>query len=107
MNLHSLQNYMYDLILYITWFLYIAIAFGLSANAPQYLDTLNYYFKMYVSLFLILRFNPFRTVAFTELDGKIAFSAGIFLLTSSAISQVIQSNVKHISFFSKDKENGL
>jgi|LauGreDrversion4_2_1035121.scaffolds.fasta_scaffold269397_1 hypothetical protein len=87
LNLHNIQNHLYDFILYITWILYIAIALGLSASAPQYLDTLNYYFKIYVSLFLILRFNPLRQVTFTELDGKIAFSAGMFLLTSTAMNE--------------------
>ena len=74
-----------------TWALYISIILGLSANAPQYLDDLQYYVKMYVSLFLIVRFNPFRTVRFTELDGKIAFSAGVFLLASTAINTIVQS----------------
>ena len=62
---------------------------GLSANAPQYLNDMQYYVKIYVSLFLILRFNPFRRVKFTELDAKIAFSAGIFLITTTAIDNLL------------------
>ena len=46
-HLHSFQNKIYDIVVYITWALYIAIALGLSANAPQYLDDLQYYIKMY------------------------------------------------------------
>jgi hypothetical protein len=87
-NLHNIQDQLFDLTLYITWMLYIAIAFGLSVNAPQYLETLNSYVKIYVSLFLILRFNPFRNVKFTNLDAKIAFSAGVFLLTSTALHNI-------------------
>jgi hypothetical protein len=64
---------------------------GLSTNAPQYLDDLQYYVKMYVSLFLIIRFNPFRKVQFTELDGRIAFSAGVFLLATTAIDTVVKT----------------
>jgi hypothetical protein len=58
---------------------------GLSENAPQYLDDLEYYVKIYVSLFLLIRFNPFQRIHFTELDSKIAFSAGFFLLATTAI----------------------
>jgi hypothetical protein len=90
-NIHNFQSKAYSIVVYVTWALYISIILGLSANAPQYLDDLQYYVKMYVSLFLIVRFNPFRTVRFTELDGKIAFSAGVFLLATTAINTVVQS----------------
>ena len=87
-DLHKFQDQMFDLITFLTFGLYFAIAIGLSANAPQYLTTLQYYTKLYVGLFLFWRFNPFRRVRFTELDGKIAFSAGVFLLTTTAFENV-------------------
>ena len=90
-DIHSFQNKAYDIIVYITWILYFAIALELSTNAPQYLNDLQYYIKLYVSLFLIFRFNPFRRVQFTELDAKIAFSAGIFLLATTAINSVLET----------------
>jgi hypothetical protein len=90
MNLYLLQKHGFSIIIYLTWFLYFAILLGLSANAPQYLDDLQYYVKMYVSLFLIVRFNPFTRVRFNELDGKIAFSAGVFLLTTTAINSFLE-----------------
>ena len=92
-NIHKLQNKLYDIISYITWILYILILLGLSANAPEYLDSLQYYVKIYISLFLIYRFNPFRRVKFTNLDAKIAFSAGIFLLTTSAINGILLKQI--------------
>jgi hypothetical protein len=67
---------------------------GISVNAPQYLDELQYYVKLYVSLFLIYRFNPFRRVKFTGLDAKISFSAGIFLLATTAIKNIDLSEIK-------------
>jgi hypothetical protein len=95
-DLHRFQNRMYDLVVYITWFLYIIIALGLSANAPEYLDDLQYYVKLYISLFLIYRFNPFRRVKFTGLDAKIAFSAGVFLLATTAINSVLQNYLSEL-----------
>jgi len=100
-DIHHLQLRAFTIIVYVTWILYISIALGLSAKAPQYLTDLQYYVKIYVSLFLIFRFNPFRRVKFTSLDAKIAFSAGLFLLATTAIDSVLKNylnNIKH--FFS-------
>jgi hypothetical protein len=85
------QDRIYDIVTYITFLLYFAIALGLSINAPEYLDTLQSFMKIYISLFLIYRFNPFRRVKFTTLDAKITFSAGIFLLGTTAIDGIIKN----------------
>lgn len=98
-DLHRFQNKAYDIVVYITWILYILIALGISANAPQYLDDLQYYVKIYISLFLIYRFNPLRRVKFTGLDAKIAFSAGVFLLTTTAINSVLQNYVSNLQVY--------
>jgi hypothetical protein len=98
-RLHSFQNRVFDLVVYITWGLYIIIALGLSANAPQYLDDLQYYVKLYVSLFLIWRFNPFRNINFTYLDKKIAFSAGVFLLATTAIEGFLHNYLEQVKSY--------
>jgi len=98
-NLYELQNHAFDTVIIFTYILYIVIALGLSATAPAYLSDLLFYTKMYVSLFLIYRFNPLRFVKFTPLDAKIAFNAGIFLLFTTAINRI---SVIYINFF---KEN--
>lgn len=90
-SLHKFQNTIFDFIVALTWILYILIALGLSATAPQYLDYLHSFIKIYVSLFLIYRFNPFRRIKLTNLDTKIAFSAGIFLLATTAIDGIIKN----------------
>jgi hypothetical protein len=95
-DIHSFQNNAFDIIIYLTWILYISIVLGLSANAPEYLDTLQSCVKLYVSLFLIIRFNPFRRVKFTNLDAKIAFSAGIFLLGTTAIDSILNNYLSNI-----------
>jgi hypothetical protein len=95
-DLHLLQEKGFEIVIYTTWILYIIIVLGLSENAPQYLDDLQYYVKIYVSLFLIYRFNPFRRVNFTRLDGKIAFSAGIFLLATTAINNILVNYLDEI-----------
>jgi hypothetical protein len=97
-NVYEFQEKVFDYISVITYILYIVIAFGLSSSelAPKYLDDLLFYTKMYISLFLIYRFNPFTLSKFTPLDAKIAYNAGIFLLFTTALNSVL---VKYIYFF--------
>jgi len=102
-ELNDFQLKIFNLIVISTWILYIIIALGLSVNAPEYLDTLQYYVKIYICLFLMYRFNPFRHVKFNKLDSKIAFSAGIFLFTTTYVNVILQSYLKDITKFMKSQ----
>jgi hypothetical protein len=63
---------------------------GLYEAAPKYLSYLDYYLRIYICLFLIIRFNPLRTRReFTNLDCKIAFSAGMFILTTTFLHEYL------------------
>lgn len=85
-HLNSFQERLFDIFIYVSYFLIIVSSLGLSETAPKYLNSLDYYVRIYICLFLIWRFNPFRTsYEFTNLDRKIAFSAGLFILTTSAL----------------------
>jgi len=90
MNIHKFQTRVFDAITIILYILYFIVVMGLSANAPEYIDTLQYYLKIYISLFLIIRFNNFRQIQFTELDRKIAFNAGVFLFSATLLNQFVQ-----------------
>jgi hypothetical protein len=90
-SVHNFQSKMFTIVIYVTWILYILIALGISFVSPQYLVTLQNIVKIYISLFLMLRFNPFRHVKFTRLDARIAFSAGLFLFATTAIDKILQS----------------
>jgi hypothetical protein len=43
-----------------------------------------------------MRFNPFTKVKFTELDTNIAFSAGVFLLATTAINNLLHTYLSDI-----------
>lgn len=92
-NSHAFQKHMFDIAVYTTWILYILIALGISTKAPKYLDSLQYFIKAYVSIFLIYRFNPFRKIKFTDFDAKISFSAGVFLIATTAIDKVLKKYI--------------
>lgn len=90
--LHKYQEYMFNIIICITYILIVLSSLGLSMEAPVYLSNLDYYVRIYICLFLIWRFNPLRTkYEFTDLDRKIAFSAGVFILTTTALNQYLET----------------
>jgi hypothetical protein len=90
-NLHEAQSNFFNLFIYISYALLFISALGISQTAPKYLDYMEYYIRIYICLFLMWRFNPLREkYEFTELDRKIAFSAGLFILTTTALNQYIE-----------------
>ena len=87
---YNFQSKIYNKIIYFTYFLMIVSALGISEYAPTYLSDLNDFIKIYVCLFLIWRFNPLRKqTKFHDLDRRIAFSAGIFMLTTTVLNKYL------------------
>lgn len=84
--------YMYGL--YASYFLFFVLFTGIIAISPQYLYTLEDYIKYYVCFFLLIRFNPWFSTKIknspqeAEFDRRIAFSAGIFLLLTTTLTDI-------------------
>lgn len=84
------QERIFNRTVYITYALILLSYLGLSQYAPKFLYDINYYFNFYICLFLLWRFNPFRRLdKFTNLDRKIAFSAGLFILTTTLLNDFL------------------
>jgi hypothetical protein len=87
--IHSLQNILFDIALFI-WYILLGLTyFNAFQSAPYYLDLLNAIIKIYISLFLMWRFNDLRNVQFTRLDKKIVFNAAVYLFMSTVLMQFI------------------
>ena len=103
-NLHNIQERAFDLFISLSYILIFISALGLSGSVPSYLENMDYYIRIYICLFLLWRFHPFRKkVEFTDLDRKIAFSAGLFILTTTALNEylvLMRDKVKN--FFQKE-----
>ena len=93
----ELQYNFFDIVIKLTYFLTFVSVLGISSYAPEYLETLNNFTRIYVCLFLIWRFNPIRDslfnpfraskLVFTNLDRKIAFNAGMLILSTTIINK--------------------
>jgi hypothetical protein len=99
--LHDIQLNFFNIFITISYLLIIISAFGLSKKAPQLLINLDYYIRIYICLFLLWRFNPLREkYEFTDLDRKITFSAGLFILTTTVLNKyLIDAELKIKNFF--------
>jgi hypothetical protein len=81
---------------------YLAVLVGLVDTAPEYIDKLESYIKVYVALFLVLRFNKYTgTSHFTPLDRTIVFSAGLVVLSTSALGWLVESYKKQVKDFAR------
>jgi hypothetical protein len=93
------QEYIFDFIFYISIILYftayIGIIFSFIDN-DTIIENIDVFMKYYISLFLLIRFNPLLTNNFTKYDKKIAFTSGIILFTSTAIGSYINNFKKYL-----------
>ena len=91
----------YVLSIIIIHVLYIALFFGFLNISPGYIQTLNIGIQLFIGLFLIFRFHPFRTHEYKKYDSRIIFGSGIFLLTNlgfiETLKHFIEEDVKIIT----------
>jgi hypothetical protein len=83
-KIHEYQEVGFDMFITLSYILLFLYFSGISNESKTRLDKIDKYVRIYICLFLIYRFNPFReTSQFTSLDRKIAFSAGLFIFTTT------------------------
>ena len=87
--MYSLQYKLFMVFLVLLYAFAILSALGVYPNAHKYVEVMDYYMRIYICLFLIWRFNPFSKHKFDELDKKIAFIAGVIILTTTALNQYL------------------
>ena len=88
----KLQHYQY-LILVITnrayLVFYILVLCGMVANIPLILSIFHYFVTFYVALYLVIYYNPYLKLyakyKFTDLDRKVCYSAGVYILLISFV----------------------
>jgi len=91
------ENYAFNIFIVLSYTLTALFLTGISTKSKEYLDIIDKYVKIYISLYLLWRFNPFRKIKFDDLDRKVAFSSGLFLFTTTIVNQIISSYLNQIS----------
>jgi hypothetical protein len=87
--LYETNNFIFNIGITIIWILiFLSFVNFYNDKTKMILSIVSYYIRIYVCVFLIVRFNPFYTMftkkkfVFTDLDRKIAYSSGITILTT-------------------------
>ena len=95
------QHFIVDWMGYITFIIFILLFIGILQKEPTYFTETVFIIKVFLSLYLIIRFNDFRkNIKFTELDRKISFLAGSYLLLFE-LADLINSYSTKIKAFIK------
>ena len=97
----DVRHFIIDWMIYITFIIFILLFLGIIQKEPTYVSQVIFVFKVFISLYLMYRFNDFRkNVKFTELDRKVCFLAGSYLLLFS-FADLIHDYSKKIKTFLK------
>ena len=64
---------------------FILYLLGFLKNKNIWIETISFYLKMFIGIFLVLKFNPFYSFTqfenkFTTFDKRVVFSAGVYIL---------------------------
>jgi hypothetical protein len=80
-----------------SFLLYIIVLLGVGGFAPQYLDQLKSFLRIYIGSLLVIYYNPitYSERKFGEFDRQLVFSSGVFLLLSSTIIGSIESYLQN------------
>ena len=83
------------LLVYVLLFFTMIGVSGISNDAQYYLNIVQFVMQIYVGLLLVIRFHPFKTekVNFSELDRKVAYTAGIFVLSTTSLANYLKAFV--------------
>jgi hypothetical protein len=98
-NLRKYENLAFNVFIITSYILTAFFLTGVSTKSKEYLYTIDKYVKIYISLYLLWRFNPFGSIKFVDLDRNIAFSSGLFLFTTTVVNELLQkyfTNIKQM-----------
>lgn len=81
--------------------IYILMFFGIVVINTKYVSYLSIFIQLFVCVFLMIRFNPFREYAIQKIDKIIIFNSATFLLMNLGITEPIRAYIEQQSFREK------
>jgi hypothetical protein len=84
----------FDAIVFLIHAGYVAVAIGIFQKEPEYLPIVDYWMKVFIGSFLLLRFNSFTSIKFTDFDRKVVFSAGMFMIVTTIVNTYLSTYIK-------------
>jgi hypothetical protein len=75
--------------LFILHLAYILVFLGIIRYTPMFVNNLNILIQLFVCIFLMIKFHPFRKHELKEFDSTIIFGSAMFLLTNIGFTQLL------------------
>ena len=105
----KIQQNIYRKVYLFTWILYVGSILGILTYGKDYFDEIQKFILIYVSLFLVIKFNPLTKSSsnriISKFDKEIIFHAGVFILLSTLLNTFLSFLDKSGIFTKKDYEN--
>jgi len=95
----------FNSVVFLIYLSYFLIFFGIVYINKKYVQVFSDTLLIFVCLFLIIRFHPYRKHELRNFDAKIIFASAILLLTNAGLTKYyiykikndIESNIKKIN----------
>ena len=81
------------------YLLYILMYFGLIKYNISYIENIHIIIQIYICIFLMIRFHPFRKHQLKEYDAQIIFGSALFLMTSLGFTNIFMNYFQYVSPF--------
>lgn len=94
----------YYYLTYTIYALYVIIYLNIWNKAPQYLVSFDYILKLLVGSLLVYYYFPFNNTEYTKVHRDLAFSAGIFLITSTTLNAFTKNIEQTFNIVKEDIE---
>ena len=93
----ELHKQFYTYLIYFSYVLQIVIYFGIANFDPKIMENMMSLIKIYISLYLMYKFNPFNInkVTFDNFEKKLIFSGAIYLFLSTSFVNKYFSFIKY------------
>jgi len=87
------HRHLFQAFIYFSYLVYLGVAIGFLNHEPAYFVTMSYYMEIFIGIFLLWRFRPHyifpnHAPNWDDFDRKVAFSSGLFILTTMLIEPI-------------------
>jgi len=96
------QN-IFFILLAIIYILYFFLLLGFGKDNKNLITTTQFLLKIYISIYLIIMYNPFVKSTFSETDKRIVFSCALFLISTITITEIYYNYNNFIYYLKKLK----
>jgi hypothetical protein len=94
MNSYETQFLVFTTVNFILSCLVVASFLGVTPISPKYTETILTIMQIYVSLFLVVRFNPFvKKPNFSPLDREVVYYAGLVMLANTTFAKYVKDQL--------------